>query len=199
MLSKHALGSTEFERFESTVVTRIALHATVEIPDFGQTDVYCTHLTAQLTDLPYPGEMFDSYQAEQAAQIDALLGWIRETAVSGQVVLMGDMNTGPAVGELDAQFADNYAKFTAAGLRNPYLEADSPVCTTCAENTLTGGSGNEAIDHVFFDFGDRTDGLGVPTSERILDETREVETSEGTKQIHLSDHFGVRTTVSLPD
>ena len=198
MLSRHPLDETEITSFDSTVAQRSALHAVVDVPQFGPADLYCTHLAAQLEALEYPGEMFDSYEAEQAAQIEALLAWIEETAETDRVVLMGDMNTGPAVADLNAELPDNYQMFVDAGWRNPYLEQDSPACTFCGENTLIDGESNKAIDHVFVDFGEQTDALEVPATERILDETQSIETSMGEVELNLSDHYGVRTTVRLP-
>ena len=199
LLSKHPLKTTEFTRFDSTVATRIALHATIDHESMGTMDLYCTHLTANLTDLEYPGEMFDSYEEEQAAQIDDLLAYIDETASGERAVLMGDMNTGPAKGELAAEFPDNYQKFVDAGLVNPYIDQMEPACTFCGSNTLNEGSGKKAIDHVFFDFGaDLNSQIRVDFTERFGDETRSIETSEGTKDLHLSDHYGVRTSIELP-
>lgn len=199
LMSKHELVETELLRMESTVAQRAALHAVVDIPDFGEVDLYCTHLAARLSALDYPGTGYESYEAEQAAQIETVLEWIVESRTGERVVLMGDMNTGPAVGGLDAELPDNYQKFVDAGMRNPYLETDSPDCTFCDANTLIQESSDKAIDHVMFDFEEETEALNISQTERILDETLEIETSEGTQTLHLSDHYGVRTTIALPD
>ena len=198
LLSRHEFQKKEFKRFESTVAARVALHARINVPDFGETDLYCTHLAANLTDLTYPGMKFDSFQKEQAAQIRSLLQFIEETSTTAQIVILGDMNTGPSVGGLMAELPSNYRIFEPATLRNPYLEQASPACTFCGDNTLIMGDDNKAIDHILLEFGDQTEDLTFPLVERIFDQTREVETSEGTKQLHLSDHFGVRTTVRRP-
>lgn len=197
MLSKHELSDTEFTSLESTLVQRAVTHATVDLPDFGEADLYCTHLQADLTSsLEYPeGGEHSSYEEEQAAQIDDLNAYIEDTAQTDNVVLMGDMNTGPAIGDLSAAFADNYAKFSDAGFENAYLNQSDPSCTYCGENTLNGGDGQVAIDHVLFDFGVDVD---VAATERILDQAQTISTDDGDQELHLSDHYGVTTTLQRP-
>jgi endonuclease/exonuclease/phosphatase family metal-dependent hydrolase len=196
MLSKHEMTNTEYISLDSAVVQRAVLHATVDIPDFGAADVYCTHLQADLSDsLPYPeGGDFASYEEEQAAQIDAINAYIDETAETDNVVLLGDMNTGPATGGLSASFPDNYAKFTEAGFSNAYLDQDDPQCTYCGSNSLNEGDAELAIDHVLADF---ATAVGVAGTERVLDETQSISTADGDMELHLSDHYGVTTTFQL--
>ena len=77
LLSRYPLSNKEFKRFDSYLNVRVALHAVVQDPGLGDTDVYCTHLTADLTDVPYAGD-FDSWGAEQAKEIDDCWpGWTR--------------------------------------------------------------------------------------------------------------------------
>jgi endonuclease/exonuclease/phosphatase family metal-dependent hydrolase len=192
LLSKHELTNTEFEVLDSEVVQRAVLHATVNVPEFGEADVYCTHLQADLSgSLPYPEDgQFSSYEEEQAAQIDAINAYIEQTAQTDNVVLLGDMNNGPAVGSLSAAFPDNYAKFTGEGFMNHYLDQADPACTYCGSNSLVGGDGERAIDHVLYRF---TDDVEATSSVRILDETQTISTEEGDQDLHLSDHYGVTT------
>lgn len=188
LLSRHELRDTEITSFESSIVQRSALHAVVTVPDFGDVDLYCTHLAADLSGVEYPGDAFASFEEEQAAQIDALLAWVDQTATTGNVVVMGDMNTGPAKGELQAELASNYQKFVDAAYDSPYLSQASPECTFCGTNTLVDGDSNVGIDHVFLDF---TMAYGLVDAMRVYDET----TSIGGEELHLSDHFGVRVTI----
>lgn len=191
VLSKHPFESAEFKGFESAVVKRGALHVTVKTPK--KTDVYCTHLAADLSDqIEYPGDEYDSYKAEQAGQIDALLDWIDETANTDRIVIMGDMNSGPQIGQLEAAFPDNYAKFIDAGYKNPYLSSESPACTVCPDNTLTDSGPPTAIDHVL-----SSEPLKAVDSERVFDDTIQLETDEGTETVHPSDHFGVSTVLEF--
>jgi endonuclease/exonuclease/phosphatase family metal-dependent hydrolase len=193
MLSRYELKNTEFTTLESTIVQRTALHATVSIPEFGDVDVYCTHLAANLSDVPYPGGAFANYKEEQASQIAELLAWVDETATTGNIVLMGDMNTGPAKGELKGEFPEHYTKFLDAGFQSPYLAQEAPECTFCGTNTLNDGDENKAIDHVFLDFEMPVE---VVSAERVHTETVDIETSAGaTESTNLSDHFGVAVTL----
>ena len=192
LMSRHELQSTEITSFESTVVQRSALHAVVSVPDFGDVDVYCTHLAAGLSDVPYSGDTYSSYEEEQAAQIEELLGWISETSTTGNIVLMGDMNTGPAVGELNAEFPNNYQMFVDEGYQSPYLALQTPECTFCGTNTLIDGDANKAIDHVFLDF---EMPIEVVNAERVHDEPVTIDSEE----INLSDHYGVRVTVEAQE
>jgi endonuclease/exonuclease/phosphatase family metal-dependent hydrolase len=196
MLSKHEMTNTEFISLDSAVVQRAVLHASVDIPEFGSADVYCTHLQADLSgSLTYPTDgMFASYEEEQAAQIDAINDYIDQTAQTDNVVLMGDMNTGPAVGGLSASFPDNYAKFGAAGFSNAYADQGEPECTYCGSNTLNSGDSQIAIDHVLTNF---TTEVDVAGTVRVLDETQTITTDEGDLEMNLSDHYGVTTTLRL--
>ena len=198
LLSPHALQATEMTNFESTFAQRSALHAVVDVPNFGRTDVYCTQLAGRHEEIDYAGETYDSYRDEQSAQIDALLSWIDKTAETDQVVLMGDMGTGPAEGNLEAEYPDNYKKFLDAGFNNPFLAGDSPPCTMCGSNTLVAGNPNMTPDHIFVDFGSQTEGLAYPAVERIFDETHRMEVSDVFMELHSSDHYGIRTMVQLP-
>jgi endonuclease/exonuclease/phosphatase family metal-dependent hydrolase len=196
ILSKHELTNTEFTSLDSFLVQRAVLHATADIPEFGEVDLYCTHLQADLSDaLQYPdGGLYSSYEQEQAAQIEAINTYIGQTAQTDNVVLMGDMNNGPAVGDLSAGFPQNYAKFIDAGYSNAYVEQSGPLCTYCGSNTLNDGDGKRAIDHVLTNF---TTEVDVAATERILDQTQTISTEDGDQELHLSDHFGVETTLRL--
>jgi endonuclease/exonuclease/phosphatase family metal-dependent hydrolase len=135
LLSRHAFVDTDRIDLESTIIQRSAVRAQVAVPGLGEVDVYCTHLTAA-PDIPYDGDTYSSFTEENAAQIDALLEWVERTSTTGNVVLLGDFNTGPAVGGLDAELPDNYRKFEEAGLVSAYVDSPDPQCTSCAANTL---------------------------------------------------------------
>lgn len=180
--------------FESTLNRRAVQHARIALPA-ATVDVFCTHLSAVFDDIPYPGEA-ESWEAEQAAQIDAMRLFINEHAgAGGGVVLMGDFNTGPAIGDLAGEVPDNYAALVS-GYDNPYLEQASPACTFCAENPLVGGADDDdsvAIDHVLL----RDLPGEVVSTERILTEPVTVQGADGPVPTAYSDHFGVAATVSF--
>lgn len=196
ILSRHPLAGKEFLRFESSLNVRVLLHAVAEVPDFGDVDVFCTHLTAFMTGIPYLGD-FESWEKEQAQQIDALLPWVAEKEdPDTPTTVLGDMNCGPQKGDdILPSFPDNYGKFTAAGLTGPYVdEADTP-CTWCAnENPLTGGI-DRIIDHVFFDNVPKS---GTFEAVRIMDDPVTLSVGGDDIDSRYSDHYGAQVTLTLP-
>ena len=193
LLSRYPFVATGEVEFESAITYRSALHGKVDIPDFGEVDVYCTHLASDLSNrIDYPGtENFATFEEENAGQIDGLLAFVNSSSTTDRHVIMGDFNAGPAVGSFSGELADNYATFITAGYTSAFAELDPPQCTYCDdENTITEGEGAIVIDHVFIDFD------ADASASRIFDETTTVSTeAEGDIDIHLSDHFGVRLDV----
>jgi endonuclease/exonuclease/phosphatase family metal-dependent hydrolase len=193
IVSKHPIQSTEELVFASTSNRRSALRAVLDTPD-GEVTVYCTHLTAVFDLIPYPREEGD-WEPEQRAQVEELLAWV-DTSPTERVVVMGDMNTGPEVGDSNAEAPDNWALFAASDLSVPYLD-DDPQCTYCAANPLLGGSSdnddNRVIDHVMVKGFSAVEG-----SERVLDgDLPGVEScGDSFEPGALSDHYGVSTTVT---
>lgn len=189
-VSKVPMAEVEEYVFSSTTNRRSVLHTVVDGPT-GPMDVYCTHLTAIFSTLPYPRES-GTWAEEQLEQIEALLEYVESSAQTDTQVLLGDFNTGPE-GKYVAEYPEHYQKFIDDGYLNPYVEEEKP-CTYCSGNPLNGGdgSGGAAIDHVFFKgfAGD----LIAPkrTFTETLDEMPYCDTSiEGA----LSDHFGVEVTM----
>lgn len=190
LLSRHDLRDTEFITFESTILQRAALHAQTTLPAVGDVDVYCTHLTARQGDIPYPGEVYAGYYEEQRAQIQRLLEWIDQTATTGRVVVLGDMNTGPGIEGLQEEFPSNYDLFVQAGYRAPYLALDDPQCTYCGYNTLNELDQDRVVDHIFVDQDLAAD---VLDARRVFEHKVSIETASGaTRRTNLSDHFGVQ-------
>ncbi len=172
---------------DSTLNRRAVLYADVNLPGLGPTHVFCTHLTADLA-LPYPGE--GSWEAEQAAQIEAMLTFINEkSADGGPVLLMGDLNTGPAGPGVVAEVPANYGRLVAAGFANRYLTEASPTCTFCADNPLVVAEGEDQsviIDHIL------TKRVDVETrSSRVLDAPVSLQVDGQQLESRLSDHYGV--------
>ncbi len=188
LLSTVALEEQDWLDLQGTLVRRIALHA--RTPD--GLHIFCTHLTANLTDVPYNGPA-DSWGAEQATQIDALLAWVDEkTGGTEPAVILGDLNTGPAVGDVAAELPDNFNKFMQAGWTSAYLtQLDPPPCTFCADNPLTDSTTSEIIDHILA----QSPASGSDPA-RIFDQPLTLTTQDGDVDARLSDHYGVRTTVS---
>ena len=189
MLSRVPLQNTGVVDFTdiSTLNRRRALHADVSLD--GQTvRLYCTHLTAMLDNVaPYPGS-FDSWGAENSAQVDRLLQ--HATGHEGPVAILGDVNTGPALpaANIQAEAPDSHAQFVHAGYADPVL--DLQQCTYCADNALLDeGASNVVLDHIF------VRGLSGQDGRRTRDDITSL--VDGTA-VHLSDHYGYGVTISLP-
>ena len=177
IVSRHPLVSTEEHVFSSTTNRRSILHAVVDGPR-GETDVYCTHLTAIFDLIPYTGDA-GSWEEEQQDQIEDLRTFVDETA-TGEVALLGDFNNGPD------QHVNNYNALKD-GYKNPY-DGD---CTYCRDNPLNSeDSEDRVIDHVLL-----RDVDADATASRILDQAIDVESCGEVSTGALSDHYGVEVTL----
>jgi endonuclease/exonuclease/phosphatase family metal-dependent hydrolase len=188
ILSTHPIEVTDHV-FESTTNRRSVLHALVAAPG-GDVDLFCTHLTAVFSIVPYPREE-GSWEDEQAVQIDAMRAWVDEVATGDRVALLGDMNTGPAAGTNDAELPVHYETL-ADGYANPYAESDQR-CTFCPDNGLSSVDSDERgrlIDHVLLRGFD-----GDFEATRVLDETVDVESCGEPMTGAHSDHYGVQVTI----
>lgn len=192
LLTHYPIVASEEHVFQSTTNRRAVVYAQLDTP-LGPLHSFCTHLTAGLSSVEYTGP-FGSWEEEQAAQIDDMINFVNEKAGSdGMVLLMGDMNTGPAGENYIAEVPGNFDKFVAAGFRNPYLEATDEPCTFCRTNPLVDGAPDESesvvIDHNLF----RNIG-GETCGERVLDQPMDVPEYCGAPvSLPPSDHYGVRT------
>lgn len=191
ILSAHPLSGPEELVFDSTTNRRSLLHAVVDAPP-GPVDLYCTHLTAVFSLIPYPKEQ-GSWAEEQAVQVADMLDHIEQTRTSDMVVLAGDMNAGPEVGDSESTQKENWNVIAASGMAVPYVEAEGP-CTLCPDNPLrtadADGKG-QVIDHVLIE-----GFAGTTTAERILtDEITSVRCGEEIPAAY-SDHYGVLVTIA---
>lgn len=191
LLSRYPITSTEETVFESTTNRRGLIHAVLDGPN-GAIDAYCTHLSAVFSSIPYPKDE-GSWIEEQAAQIDEMIGIVQADSTADTVYVIGDMNTGPAVGEVAAEVPGNYQKFVDAGWADPYAEQADPPCTFCGSNPLVGSDdrGDDVIiDHVF-----RVSAFeGTASSARILDAEIETESCGEPITAAYSDHYGITVT-----
>jgi|SoiMethySBSTD1v2_1073268.scaffolds.fasta_scaffold05815_4 endonuclease/exonuclease/phosphatase family protein len=179
-------------RLPSTMHPRAVLYARLAGPAGADLHVFCTHLTPLLRSVPYRGR--GSWEAEQARQIDALLGFIEaKTKNGGVAVLLGDLNTGPAVPpRILGRLPDHYARLVSHGFINPYLEAPAPECTFCYDNLVGGGSGTDGIliDHAL------TRGFsGTARARRVLDQTVKIKVRGEELSTAYSDHYGVELEI----
>jgi endonuclease/exonuclease/phosphatase family metal-dependent hydrolase len=193
IVSRHELQGRDSLRFDSHFNRRAVLYAAVQSADQGRYHVFCTHLSPIFADIPFPADQ-GSWQQEQAEQIAVMLAYIDEKAADGApVVLLGDLNTGPAVAGLQGEAPENFELFVAAGYRAPYLEENDVSCTFCPDNPLVGGAdgaGGKVIDHVLLRGVD-----GQVATQRLLDETVELEAGGQAVTSCYSDHYGVGATI----
>ncbi|MCP4674961.1 MAG: hypothetical protein GY854_05540 [Deltaproteobacteria bacterium] len=193
LLSKHPLKASNFFVFKSFLNRRVVLHARIDTEALGAVDLFCTHLTANLSSVTYSGE-YASWEDERAAQIDTMIDYIDQTKTgTNPVVLMGDMNCGPATDLVEAEFQENYTKFENGGFDAPYLDDPESTCTWCAENPLTGGGHNSIIDHVLMK--DMPEDVTY-TTKRLLDDPITIESGGQTIDTRLSDHYGAVVEVT---
>jgi endonuclease/exonuclease/phosphatase family metal-dependent hydrolase len=192
LLSKHPLTETSHRVLDAYLLRRAVLHAKTRVIG-GDVELFCTHLSAPLAAVEYQGA-HGSWLQEQAHQIDQVIQWVEEIAAGESVILMGDMNCGPANAEWEVVAAapENFQRFLDAGYRSPYTE-DHGHCTWCGKsNPLVGDDPMlRILDHVLF----TRVGAELLLPERILDQQR-VETRAG--RVPLSDHYGVRVAFELP-
>jgi len=182
-LSRQTLEETEMLELDSWLNKRVLLYAKV-----GDLHVGCTHLTSRLSVTDYGGEL-GSYKDEQSAQIDQILDFMAGKAGDEPRLLLGDFNNGPEVGGNSAELPGNWSQLEGAGWSDPNVDQADPFCTWCRSNSLTGGSSDEIIDHIL------VQDVEASEPKRLFDADLSMETSEGTLDLPLSDHYGVQATI----
>jgi endonuclease/exonuclease/phosphatase family metal-dependent hydrolase len=197
LLSKLPLMETDTLVLDASTTRRGILYALIDVPELGEVAVFCTHFTAVLNELRYEGS-YETWEGENTAHVQAAIDWIDEkTDRDSQVILLGDLNTGPALPADDIlpEVAESYAQLPEADFEDPFLDGPGASCTFCTSNALVRqedtGVG-AAIDHIMI--------RGIDarvTAERILDEPVPVSGDEDAgspDELPLSDHYGVEAT-----
>jgi endonuclease/exonuclease/phosphatase family metal-dependent hydrolase len=192
LTNQPVLESGEIVFEGSTINRRGAQYAKLDTA-LGPVNVFCTHLTANLT-IDYPREA-GSWAEEQAGQIATIQAFIDERAAGEAVVFLGDLNTGPAGEGIVAELAQNYQLLVDQSWANPFVDQVG-TCTYCAANPLVGSAGDDTqtvlIDHVLFRGAE-----GTFTSSRLLDEDVSIQSAtDGAVTTKLSDHYGVQVVWS---
>jgi endonuclease/exonuclease/phosphatase family metal-dependent hydrolase len=180
LFSKHPIEAARFEAFGTALVHRGMIRADVQ----GRA-IVCTHLSSDLTTVPYPsGHAWSSWRDEQAAQVDKVTASLPST---GCRVVMGDLNTSPDQAPLRPELPETLAAFSQKGFRSP---GALRTCTWCPPptNPLASGREEKTYDHVL------VNGCGTPRYERIMDEPVEVTLDGKPLTTRLSDHFGLMAT-----
>lgn len=187
ILSRHPIEQSGHLELSATTNRRGVQHAVVRGPA-GPMDVYCTHLTAVFSLLPYPREE-GSWADEQRAQIAAMRSYIDESSQTGRVALLGDFNTGPQAPGISEVQPRSWSALIP-GWSAPYLDASGP-CTWCPDNPLVGGGEPSIIDHVLV-----RGFSGASNPIRILDHGVTIEVCDEPVESVLSDHYGVEVTLA---
>lgn len=183
LLTRSPILDEDFLVLESSLLRRGVIHAVVDTPELGPVDVFCTHLSAIL-DVPIPGG--GSWQAEQRAQIIDLLEFVEEKTAGGRAIVLGDLNTGPALTGVDAEAPENFELFGLNRFVSIYAQ-EGADCTYCAENPLVDDqSASVVIDHVLL----RDGGLEA-SAEQFMWEPIVVVAGGEQIETAYSDHFGV--------
>jgi endonuclease/exonuclease/phosphatase family metal-dependent hydrolase len=176
----------------SVLDRRAVLYAKLATP-VGELHAFCTHLTADLGGVPHPGG--STWRRDQSTQVDAMLSFIKKKAGDrGAAILLGDLNTGPAIEpRIAPSLPSHYARLIDQGFINPYAAQRDVRCTYCFDNPLEGGGGTRGllIDHVLL----RGFEGGVAGSQ-IMRSDLHVDVGGRSVKSGFSDHYGVIVTLS---
>ncbi|WP_438009977.1 endonuclease/exonuclease/phosphatase family protein [Sorangium sp. So ce321] len=180
----------------SAIDRRAVLYTRLSPPSVGELHVFCTHLTANMEGVPHPRNT--SWQKDQSAQIDALLAYVdQKTGGRGATLLLGDLNTGPAIApSISARLPAHYNRLLARGFVNPYASQEDAKCTYCFDNPLDGGKGTRGllIDHVLLR-GFEGDASGA----QIMRSNLTFEAGKKKVKSGFSDHYGLLVTLLRRD
>ena len=188
LLTRDRMLAADVLRIPSTQHPRAVLYARIDTPVVKDLHLFCTHLTPLLQAVPHAGR--GSWRDEQSQQVNAMLAFIEQKTSAGDaVVVLGDLNCGPAVGaNIAARLPEHYERFMARGFRNPYLDPKDPECSFCYSNSLSGGSGGGGIliDHIL------TRGIALHArAERMLDSPLDIAAGGLSVRTAYSDHYGL--------
>jgi len=186
LLSRHPLEQVQYTSFDTALVKRGMISATVA---GTAVSVHCTHLTADLATVPYPAQRaVTSWAEEQAQQLQLLAD---AAAGDGCDIVLGDLNTGPQSAALTGELPDHFAKLADNGLAEPWPER---VCTWCEDNPLGSGEHELQLDHILLD----SACAGEARYQRILDQPLSLAVDGEQLDTRLSDHYGLRLDLVRP-
>jgi endonuclease/exonuclease/phosphatase family metal-dependent hydrolase len=216
LLSRHPLKNKEELVIPGTWTRRTILSATAELPDGAELDVYCNHLTpifvstAIVNTFPYTGQYGDgttnpsAWQAEQELQAEKLINYVAETSGSRPAVILGDLNTGHAFPDQEIVAEGEETLDLLESAFEPAYTADylgAPLCTFCSTNPVTNPDSDPNatsvwIDHILLD---NLPADAVVSTERIYDDdVVPVDVDGQMVMVPLSDHFGIRSVITVP-
>lgn len=204
ILSRFPLSDTETLVMPGTWNRRVITRATATLPNGARVGVYCNHLSPVFEGgvYPYTGRHGcgmtnrDGWASEQTAQARALVDYVRRRDGAGRAVILGDFNTSKnsAAGqpEIVEEAPETYTILQAA-FREALSPGYVPRCTYCPDNALTGNTAPTWLDHIFLH---GLTAAGVTNTERTFT-TANVAVPGAAQPVHLSDHYGMRATVSI--
>lgn len=181
LLSSRPLRHVHVTRFvekKKLFIPRAFIHAEVE----GIGTVACTHTSANLG--PVYFEDLDKCTNWREQNLDEARTLVQTQAHAHNAVIMGDLNSSPAVPEADvsSDFNDALDYITGQGYTPSYTERTG-ICTWCRYNPLSEASRYLILDHIL------TKNLTVVGTRRVFDDILNEETCP------LSDHFGIEITL----
>jgi endonuclease/exonuclease/phosphatase family metal-dependent hydrolase len=202
ILSRYPLSDVGQFVLPGTWNRRVILRATATLPNGARVAVYCNHLTPRFESVAFPytgrygcGEVTpDAWAHEQLMQARHLVRHVNSTAGALPAVILGDINSSPAV---PAAGVVEEASEAHAALHAAFPEAVPPGyqagCTFCPDNSLNDMRTMPVwLDHIYL--------RNIPVaSVRSLTRTYTTPMVDvpGGMRVHLSDHFGMRAVVSV--
>lgn len=162
---------------ESWFVRRAAIRLDMPIAA-GRLLVLATHLAADIPPIPHPEP--GGWEAEHRRQVEALVTIADQH--DGPAMVLGDLNCGPALPGIDAEFEPGYLRLLEVFERSVFVEQGGATCTFCSDNPLQPFPQSTLLDHVL------ARGIeGPAVARRIFDDRMVV----GGTEIALSDHYGL--------
>lgn len=204
LASRWPLKNPEALRLQASFSNRVALLATIEIEGYEPIEVACSHISTA-NKIPPDNPNFPNWDQEMNSQIDVISTRLKERAGDRPSLFLGDMNAGPALGEMITQYTPKvWRHIMDLGFYSSATDADPPFCSICKDNTLrdvkivgnrlvtSHNDKNYLIDHVLVrDLPGGTE-LETVSAHPFLTQVRSFRGYDGQwVERHLSDHCGV--------
>ncbi|KPK15903.1 MAG: hypothetical protein AMJ62_07885 [Myxococcales bacterium SG8_38] len=201
LLSKHPLEPAEEWVLPGTWNRRTILRATANLPNGAELEVYCNHLTPIFDNIafPYTGQYgygftdARGWEAEQQLQAEKLINYVTSTSGDRPAVILGDLNAGHAYPAEDiVAEGEPTLDLLETEFEPAYVSSYTPQCTFCSTNPVTDAETSSWIDHILL-YNLASD--AVLSTARVYDEAVVPVDSQ---TVPLSDHFGMRSVISVP-
>ncbi|MGB8221861.1 MAG: endonuclease/exonuclease/phosphatase family protein [Polyangiales bacterium] len=209
ILSRHPLKNAAEWVLPGTWNRRVIVSATAELPNGSDVDIYCNHFTsilqsAPINTYPYTGQYGDGmtgpagWLAEMELQAQKLINYVNQTSGSRQAVILGDFNSGHAYpAESIAAEAEPTLNILESAFSPAYTASYTPLCTYCSANPVTNPNADPNVASVWIDqiLLDNFASDSVLSTARIFDQDV---VPAGGMMVPLSDHYGMRSVISVP-